>query len=130
MTIRRATSPARIFAVGDADPPSSYFLAVATVPPLSVHSFSLLVVKTCPLHEFLPLQALSLPAQAPWPPQPLSCLHCTFAAPVLVVFSCAVAAPAMNNEATVKSMAPSSATMLARDCTLDSHPSVYFGPIR
>src|SRR6266849_2993971 len=90
------------FSVGDADPPSSYFLAVATVPPLSVHSFSLLVVKTCPLHEFLPWQALSLPAQAPWPPQPLSCLHCTFAAPVLVVFSCAVAAPAMNNEATAE----------------------------
>src|SRR5216683_3103358 len=46
--------------------------------------------------------AFSLPAQAPWPPQPLSCLHCTFAAPVLVVFSCAVAAPAMNNEATAE----------------------------
>src|SRR5262249_20942024 len=71
---------------------------------LSVHSFSLLVVKTWPLHEFLPLQALSLPAQEPWPPQLLSCLHCTFAAADFPVFSWALAAPAMNNEATAEAI--------------------------
>src|SRR5262249_43263091 len=95
-----------------------YFLAVTTVPPLSVHSFSVLVVNTWPLQEFFPLQALSLPPHAPWPPQLLSCLHSTFALPVLLAFSSARAAPVANNEATAEAItAPFNVSFSIFDCS-------------
>src|SRR5574342_665953 len=80
-----------------------YIFAATTLPPLSLHSFSLLVsTQPLPLQEFWALQALSAPAHDPCPLQELMPAQCT--APSLG-FSSARATPATNIEQTAAATA-------------------------
>src|SRR5215471_1803131 len=79
-------------------PACPYFLgasAATTLPPFPVQAFSSFVsIQPLPLHAFLPLQALSAPAQAPLPLQSLTPEHFTVFAPALSLspLACALAA--------------------------------------
>src|SRR6266545_2582718 len=88
-------------------PAPCYMFEARTFPPLSVHAFALFSsVKPLPLQLFWALQALSAPAQLPFPLHSLTPAHFTTFAPSFVFsgLSAARAAPAANSEQTALAM--------------------------